>query len=365
MLQRRILLRELTMNALGVLLVLLSIVLTIQFVRLFGQAAVGKLALDAVLTTIAFQLLQALPVFLSITLFISVLMSFMRAWRDHEMHVWFAAGVSPLSWFRPVLWFLVPMIVVITALSFWMTPWAMRLSEKFEAQLQLRDDLGLATPGVFKVARGGDVVYFIENLVGLGNKASRVFVDSQQEGSRGVMVSAYASQTTEKNGDKFLSLDKGQRYEEINGLEYRLISFDRYSVRIKAKEALDPPAAMRAIPTKQLYQSNNISDKAELHWRIGVPISALVLALLAIPLASFNPRSGRGWNLVIALLVYLVYVNSLTIGQALMVKGKLSVALGLWPIHGVAILILIWLMAKMYGGLPAFISHLTQKEESV
>ncbi|WP_018151298.1 LPS export ABC transporter permease LptF [Leeia oryzae] len=351
MLHRRTLLRELTLNALGVLLTLLAIVLTIQFVRLLGQAAVGKLAADAVAATVAFQLLQTLPVFLSITLFVAVLMTFMRSWRDHEMHVWSAAGVSPLSWFKPVLWFAMPVILVIATLSMVVTPWALRLSDRYEAQLQTRDDLGLAAPGVFKIAHGGDVVYFIENYVGLSGKVARVFVESQRNQERGVMVSAFASQVTDKGGDKFLTLDKGQRYEEINDKEYRLISFDKYSVRIKAKEAAMPTAEVRSLSSAALMKAKTIEKRAELQWRLGVPISALLLALLAVPLASFNPRSGRAWNVVIALLVYLVYMNGLSIAQALLVKGKWSIVLGLWPVHLLAAVALAWLVLKSYGGL--------------
>ena len=42
-----------------------------------------------------------------------------------------------------------------------------------------------------------------------------------------------------------------------------------------------------------------------------MPLSALILALLAIPMSFVNPRAGRSVNLLFALLTYMVYSNLL------------------------------------------------------
>ena len=73
--------------------------------------------------------------------------------------------------------------------------------------------------------------------------------------------------------------------------------------------------------------------RAELLWRLGIPLSAIVLALLAIPLSFVNPRAGRSANMLLALFTYLVYNNLMTISQAWVASGKASFALGLMSIH--------------------------------
>lgn len=352
MLLRRTLLRELSQNALGVLTVLLAIVLTIQFVRLLGQAAVGSMATDAIVATIGFQLLQTLPLFLSITLFVTVMMAFLRGWRDHEMQVWAACGVSPLQWMRPVLVFAVPVAVLIAVMSFTVSPWASRMAGRFDAQLQSRDDLGTAAPGVFKESHSGSAVYFIERYSGPGGDASRVFMQAEHNGRMGVMVSAGGYQETEKNGDRFLVLEHGQRYEgTASSPDFRVLRFDKYAIRIQTKTVAPPAVDLRGKSSGQLWRSANPVEHAEWHWRMAMPLSALILACLAVPLSSFNTRSGRGWNVLAALLMYFIYLNLLTVGQALLSKGRWPLAWGLWPMHLAAIALLAFMMARQFGWL--------------
>jgi lipopolysaccharide export system permease protein len=72
---------------------------------------------------------------------------------------------------------------------------------------------------------------------------------------------------------------------------------------------------------------------AELLWRIGLPIAAFVLALLAIPLSFVNPRASRSVNLLFALFTYMVYANLLSIVQAWVSQGRLAFNTGWWVVH--------------------------------
>jgi lipopolysaccharide export system permease protein len=89
-----------------------------------------------------------------------------------------------------------------------------------------------------------------------------------------------------------------------------------------------------------LLQAPTGAARGELLWRIGVPLSALILALLAIPLSFVNPRAGRSINLIFALLTYMVYLNLLTVSQARVTQGKLDFLVGWWPVHAAMLVIL-------------------------
>ena len=67
--------------------------------------------------------------------------------------------------------------------------------------------------------------------------------------------------------------------------------------------------------------------------RIGLPIGALVLALLAIPLSFVNPRASRSVNLLFALFTYMVYANVLSIVQAWVSQGRIGFNIGWWVVH--------------------------------
>ena len=118
MIFQRALLREFTNTGLVVFIVLLMITITTQLIRILGWAAQGVIAPDGVLILLSLAALRYLPILLSLTAFIAVLMALTRSYRDSEMVVWFASGRSLLSWARPVLVFTLPLALTIGVLSF-------------------------------------------------------------------------------------------------------------------------------------------------------------------------------------------------------------------------------------------------------
>src|SRR5690606_9998145 len=127
-----------------------------------GVAAAGSLASDAINTLLGFSLLRFLPMLLSLTIFLSVLLTLSRWYRDSEMVVWFSSGMSISNWIRPVLMFSLPIIAMIALLSLFVTPWATHKSDDFRDQLKARDELSSISPGVFKESRSADRVFFVE-----------------------------------------------------------------------------------------------------------------------------------------------------------------------------------------------------------
>jgi lipopolysaccharide export system permease protein len=342
MIFRKALLHELLIVASATFLVLLGIALTTQLVRLLGQAAAGSITSVAVAVLLGFTTVNYLPVLLSLTLFIAVLMTLSRSYRDSEMVVWFSSGVSLTDWIRPVLAFALPLVFVIAVLSLTLTPWAVQMSEELRRQMDSRDDVSAITPGVFRESRQAERVYFVEEALEARNEVANVFVSSMQHGKQGVMVAARGFQEIAPNGDRFLVLLNGRRYEgEPGTAEYKIYQFERYTMRIDSKEARAERApTSKSLPTWSLFESPTPANLAELSWRIGLPISALILALLAIPLAFVNPRAGRSMNLVFALLVYTVYSNFLSISQAAIAQSRISVVTGVWGVHFVMLLLL-------------------------
>ena len=121
---RQSLVREFAATAVAAFVVLLGITITTQLVRFLGLAAGGSITFSGVFALLAFTSFSYLPVLLSLTLFIAVLMSLTRCYRDSEMIVWFSSGLSLTAWIRPVLSFAVPIVIVIALLSLLLSPWA-------------------------------------------------------------------------------------------------------------------------------------------------------------------------------------------------------------------------------------------------
>jgi lipopolysaccharide export system permease protein len=151
------------------------------------------------------------------------------------------------------------------------------------------------------------------------------------------------------NGDRFLVLERGSRYDGAPGDEqYRVTEFERYAARIEMKEAVQPTLTHKNLPTLALIRNPTNLNLGELLWRIGVPISALVLALLAIPMSFVNPRAGRSVNLAFALLTYIVYSNLLSVSQARVALGRLDFSVGWWLVHaGMAAMLVVLFAQRM------------------
>ena len=344
MIFRRVLLRELTTTALAVVSILLAITVTTQMVRLFGQAASGVVATESVLAFLGFSVINYLPVLLSLTLFIAVIMTLTRNYRDSEMTVWFTSGLSLTAWIRPVLYFSVPIVFAITLLSLVLSPWSVRKSEEFQRQMDSRDEVSTVAPGVFKESSHADRVYFVESFADAGDSVRNVFMQSMEHQKLGVMVAKRGFQTQMANGDRFLVLLNGRRYEGTAGQpDYKIVQFERYSMRIEPYETKLNGPSPKSLSSTALLRQPSSSNMAEWVWRVGLPVSALLLSILAIPLSFVNPRAGRSLNLILALMVYMIYSNLISISQAWVAQGKLSPIEGLWGVH-VGMLLLLALL---------------------
>jgi lipopolysaccharide export system permease protein len=341
MIFRTSLLREFANSAVPAFLVLLGILIATQFVRFLELAARGTLALDGVFALLAFSTFNYLSVLLSLTLFIAVLMTLTRSYRDSEMIIWFCSGVGLTAWIRPVLSFATPLVLVIALLSLVLSPWAEVKREEFRHNLDNRDDVSQVIPGVFQESRQVDRVFFVETVSGEDNVVANIFVSSTQHQKLGVMVAKRGLLETAPNGDRFLVLMHGRRYEGVPGTaEYKVSEFDRYAMRIEPYEEKLTSLPSKSMPTLELLRNPTPTNLAELSWRISLPLSALILALLAIPLSFVNPRAGRSLNLALAILVYMIYTNFLSISQAWIAQEKISLSAGLWGVHAVMLVVL-------------------------
>ena len=149
------LVREFASTGLLVSAILLGIVVFTQLIRFLGESVSGLLAVEGVMAMLGFSALNYLPVLLSISLFLSVLLTLTRCYRDSEMVVWFSSGIGLTRWIRPVLGYALPVSVLIALLSLVLSPWAMSRADEYKRRLESRDDVAAATPGAFRESKHG------------------------------------------------------------------------------------------------------------------------------------------------------------------------------------------------------------------
>ena len=353
MLFRRSLLQELVSTATGAFLILVGIVIAQRAGYLIQLAAKGILPNDAITTLLGFNMVKFLPMLLSLTLFLSILMTLSRWYRDSEMVIWFSAGLSINSWIRPVMTFAIPVIALISILSLLIMPWATNKGDDFRTQLESRDDLASISPGVFKESSSAERVFFIESFDELGNIVKNIFVQSIQHQKLGIIVASEGRRMAEKNGDNFLIMQHGRRYQGTRGTaDFSTTEFEKYAIRVEPAEVKQEPIRTMSKSTKELFLSTNNANSAELQWRLAIPISALILGLLAIPLSAVDPRAGRSANFALALVIYMIYNNLLSIMQAWVTQGKVYASVGLWPVHLLFLTLTIYMFYRRTLQLP-------------
>lgn len=347
MIFQRALRRELVSTAGAVFTTLFTITITVMLIKILGRAAGGKVASQDVIALIGFAALKYLPIILILTGFISVLVVVTRSYQDSEMVVWFASGLSLARWIKPILLFGAPIILLTATLSFVVTPWANQQSAQFQERFQKREDIAKVSPGKFQESSSANRIFFVEGVSGDASKVRNVFVNTMQDGRTSIVVAKEGSINIDERGDKFLVMSQGRRYDGIaTQPDFRVMEFERYGVLVaRQSQALVGDLSAGSLTTPQLLANLNRYNSAELLWRISIPVMGLLLMLLAVPLGFVNPRGGRSANLLIALLLFVIYSNMVSVFQAAVQQQRLSLEMAWWPLHFIAALMIVLLFS--------------------
>ncbi|CAN5331936.1 LPS export ABC transporter permease LptF [soil metagenome] len=342
--------RELLAAASGVFVALLAILISTTLVRVFGQAAAGKVGIDAIALLIGLSVVNSMPIMLVLTVFVSVLLVVSRLYRDSEMVVWFASGVSLNAFIRPIMVFAVPGSMIVLLFSMVVSPWANQQRADLKTAFEQRDDVARVSPGQFIESTRADRVFFVENLDASNGLVDNVFaVLAGEQGREAIVVADAGHVVNQPSGERYVVLENGHRYEGVPGSAgYSVMDFDTYSIRLESHEVdLGPQGAdAHFMDAQQLVDDATPRARGELLWRLGLGVLPVVLSLLAIPLAFLNPRAGRSLNLIFAILLFVVYHSLLNLMQSRVASGRLDFGVGWWPLHAAFLLLAIALLQR-------------------
>ena len=337
--------RELARNFGATLVVILTIVLTMFLIRTLGKAAGGEIAPQEVVLFLGYTALGHLPTMLALSLFVSVVATLSRMYRESEMAIWFSSGVGLTRFVRPVLRVSWPVLLVIGVLALFVWPWQNQRSVELKERFERRSDLSRVTPGQFQTSSDGQRVFFIERDPIDTHTGRNVFIlESLPDAER--VTSARSGRIEMQGDDRYLLLTRGQRNDEnLRTGEKTLARFEGYRVQAgeKVLSSMDklPP---KARSTLELLYEPTPKHQGQLAWRLGLLLGAANLVLLGIGLSASNPRRASNWNLLFALLAFVVYYNVINLTEAWIAGGKAGMGSALVVAHGGAFLIAIALL---------------------
>ena len=343
--------KELARSFGATLVVVLTIVMTIVLIRTLGQASRGSINPQDVMLFMAYSALGRLPTILTLSLFIAMVSTLTRMYRDSEMVVWFTSGRGLAAFLKPLFRFAWPVLVVIVLMALFVWPWTNQQTKDMQNRYQQRGDLDRVAPGLFQESSSGNRVFFIDRGVSGEQSSNNVFIAATEKGKNSI-TTARSGRIEMKENTQFLMLENGQRLENVIGQSALKISdFEEYGTKTGDTSVLDEPAAeAKLISTRSLIKSLTPGNKSELAWRLGLALAAFNFVILALALATVNPRGGRSSNLIFVLLTFVVYNNMLNLGQSWIFVGLISFTNFLLVLHGgVFLLGLAWLAKRHYN----------------
>ena len=339
--------KDLARNFGATLVVILTIVLTMLLIRTLGQAAIGSVAPQDVVLLLGYVAIGHFPTMLALSLFIAIVATLGRMYRDSEMVIWNSSGASLSRFAGPVLRTAWPVLLTVALMALFVWPWVNQQGAELRERYARRSDLSRVAPGQFQTSRDGSRVFFIERDAQDGSIGRNVFILSTQPGSEAVTTARSGHLELDANGgDRTLVLERGQRNENNLTTGARTQArFETYRVLAgeRALTGVDelPPKARTSL---DLLRQPTPRHQGELVWRIGLALGAANLVLLAIGLSASNPRRAGNWNLLFALLAFIVYYNLINLTQAWVAVGRVGIGAALLGAHGSALVLALALM---------------------
>lgn len=345
----RYLTKEVVNTLIAVTFVLLLIFLSNQLVRYLGYAASGKIAANVVLQLMGFEIPYLLALLLPLGLYLGIILTYGRLYSDNELRVMLAYGLSPRD-----LWLITSGIglavaSVIMILMLWVNPFLATAKDNLlNKHIAKENILEMLMPGRFQLTGDDKRVVYVERISRNHKEAQNLFIAEQKKPAHDETVSSWNvlsaangyQMRMPKTHERFVVATDGYRYEGTPGQnQYKIIQFKKYSVRIPDQEIAVQREAQEVLPTYDLLKHyDNVRNAAEFQWRFSIPLSAFLLAMLAIPLSYTRPRQNRYAALFPAILIYVIYMNLLLIMRDWVDKGKITSILGMWWVHAAFIL---------------------------
>ena len=332
----RYMVREVGLPFVVVASVLVIIFSTYSLTRYLVDASAGLLMAGEVVKLTALKSLVSLEVLLPLSFYFAVIIGMGRLYSDSEIYAMRSSGISERRMMRPVMFQALVLAVLTGVLSVLVRPWAYNQSYTIQAEAKASSEVDRIRPSQFYHFDDSGRTVFVEDIAPDGESLSGVFVRTRKDGDVQVITSVNGRLEYEaRPGYHRLTLFDAYLFKRITGAADMFAELGAFSVWLPAGEVEPVGYKTKASPTRELIVATGLPDRAEFQWRLSTPVSALLLALLAIPLSRGRPRQGRYARILIALAIYAVYFNVLDVSRTWVEQGSANY---IWWVPGIAFL---------------------------
>ncbi len=328
--------REILKTSTATLLVLYVILVSNALGRVLADIADGDIPQQALWPVLLSQSINILSLLLPISLFLGIVFAFGRMYKDHEIVVMNACGIGYRAFYKPVALVLLPALIFSAYASLWLNAQVQRHAQAIVDHGENQHEFQQIKSGQFNQSKSGDLVFFMESISDDRLELKDIIISQSRDDYRMLETAGSGrQQVEEKTGDLFLVVGPGERYEGRPGVvEHKVISFDQHGILMENKnKPAESDKRSGQMTLSELWAAVEPGRRAELHWRIAVPVVLLVLGLVAVPLAYIAPRKGQFGKIGYALLIYIGYFNLLALTRAQLEAGAFPFTINFWWVH--------------------------------
>ncbi|MBW4051602.1 MAG: LPS export ABC transporter permease LptF [Proteobacteria bacterium] len=336
----RYILREVITSWIVVMGVLLVILLANQLAAVLERAAASQFPQGVVLELIYLGVLQYLSFLVPFGLLLGIVLALGRLYHDSELTAALACGVKPATLYGGVIGLGVVLAAGVAAITLIVAPGATAQALTLRNAAVRAGQFAPLQPGTFRAFAGGSAVVYAEKVDRDGT-LQNVFLERSQGARVEVDVARSALHTVSPDGStQAIKLLDGESLQGVPGSpQFRIMHFTENFIPFRVPPAKSAVTDRDAQPTAALFVSSDPKSQAQLQWRISLPLMCIVLTVLAVPLARLKPRQGRYARVWVALVVYLIYWNLISAGEAWIGHRVIPVAVGLWWAHAAVVML--------------------------
>lgn len=323
---------------------LLLIIMSGRFIKYLAQAAAGQLDPGVLFMIMGYRLPGFIVLILPLGMFLGILLAYGRMYLDSEMAVLAATGISDRKILGYTQGSALLVALLVGGLSLWIAPAGVLKTQQLFHEQDALTEFDTLAAGRFQALGSGQRVTYAGGLSQDRTELETIFIAERTgtgtDASVSVLVADTGRQEINTDGSRYLVLKDGYRYDGRPGAaDFRTIQYDTYGVLLPKPEVVTEVTDREAMTIAHLLGSTDLKNRAELQWRIAIPLLVPIVAFFAVPLSRVNPRQGRFLKLLPAVVLYMAYLVLLVSARGWMESGKMPAALGLWWVHGLFLLI--------------------------
>ena len=364
----RYILRNLIVFFLAITFIIGLIVFGNQFVLTTQESLSFGIPIKELMPLVGFNMLRDIPIILTLSLFLSIIITISQLYKNSEAVVMNSIGLGDRDFINLIKPIVFVSFIIVFYLTIFAVPWAKQQKRIAEDVTVNASEFSFITEGKFESFKNGEIVFYasesnITDTVGEQNM-EEIFIYALDKGKPVIVLASEANKYTNAETESiYLRLKNGIRYEGLPGNEnINILNFEQYDLEIVSgdiQKSISNFSEIEEQNTIDLLREGGVKANAEIQWRISQPISVLILSIFGIFLGKSSPRTGKGINLIIGIVVFMLYNNALLVAKSSIESSQLSPIIGMWGIHLSLLLILIIFYQFRQGKIAYFLDKIT------